>query len=94
MPTKRKRLSRQAQQWISPAAVEAYRAGDFMALHIALGLAPWEPSPLPLSIEPLGIDPDNPPMPSNGGCWDDAYPKILELHRLLEAAVAKLSGES
>ena len=93
MPTKRKRLSRQAQQWISPEAVEAYRAGDFMALHIALNLAPYEPSPLPQSIEPLGIDPDQRP-PDDGTCWNAAYPKILELHRLLEAAVAKLSGES
>ncbi len=64
MPTKRKRLSRQAQQRISPAAFEAYRAGDYMALHRALGLAPYEPSPLPQSIEPLGIDLNNPPMPT------------------------------
>ncbi len=91
MPTKRKRLSRQAQQWISPAAVEAYRAGDYMALHRALGLAPYEPSPLPQSIEPLGIDPDQPP-PDDGTCWVSAYPKILELHRLLEAALAEENG--
>jgi len=88
MPTKRKRTVRTMQSRISPAAVEAYRAGDFHSLHRALDLAPYEPSPLPQSVEPLGIDPDQPP-PEDGTCWNAAYPKILELHRLLEAAVAK-----
>ena len=92
MPTKRKHVARHMQPRITPEAVEVYRAGDYMALHIALGLAPYEPSPLPQSIEPLGIDPNNPPRPGSGTCWDAAYPKILELHRLLEAAVAKENG--
>ena len=31
---------------ITEAAVEAFRAGDELALHRALGLRPWMPSPL------------------------------------------------
>ncbi len=86
MPTKRKRTVRTMQSRITPEAVEAYRAGDYMALHRALDLPPWHPSPLPESVEPLGVDPDNPPPGGSGRCWDDCWPAAVELQRELQAA--------
>jgi hypothetical protein len=36
--------------------LKAYIARDYVALHRALDLRPWQPSPLPLSATPLGVD--------------------------------------
>ncbi len=88
MPTKRRRTIRSTKGRITAEAVEAFEAGDFHALHSALGLGPWEPSPLPESIEPLGVDPDNPPR-ADGTCWAEAWPKVVELQRELQAAAGK-----
>ncbi len=84
MPVKR-RNAKARQHRITADAVEAFQAGDFMALHNALDLAPYEPSPLPESVEPLGVDPDKPPV-RDGTCWADAWPKVVELQRELQAA--------
>ncbi len=56
MTTKRTPLRRNARVRITPEAVEAYKAGDYIRLHTALGLKPCEVSPLPLSVTPLGVD--------------------------------------
>jgi hypothetical protein len=47
----------------------------------ALGLKPWEPSPLPRDIEPLGVDEG--PGPQNRTSWAEAWPKVQELQRAL-----------
>ena len=84
MPVKR-RNSKARPHRITPDAIEAFRAGDFMALHAALDLAPYEPSPLPQSVEALGVDPDNPPR-ADGTAWAESWPKVVELQRELMAA--------
>jgi hypothetical protein len=45
MPTKR-RAPKRAEHPITPEAVAAFIAGDSVALHRALGLRPWQDSPL------------------------------------------------
>jgi hypothetical protein len=66
---------------ITDAAIEAFRAGNVLALHRALGLRPWQPSPLPLSVSRLGVDDDEP------GPWSEAEWRLaMELRRELEAA--------
>jgi len=84
MPVKR-RLGKAREHRITPEAVAAFMAGDFTRLHRALGLKPWEPSPLPRDIEPLGVDEG--PGPQNRTSWAEAWPKVQELQRvLIEAA--------
>ena len=60
MPVK-KRTAKGRLHRITSEAVAAYIARDFTGLHRALGLMPWQPSPLPLEIEGLGVDQDEPP---------------------------------
>jgi hypothetical protein len=55
MSTKRTAL-RRPRHGITAEAIEAYRARDHLRLHRALGLKPWECSPLPADVEPLGVD--------------------------------------
>jgi hypothetical protein len=45
MPIKR-RTAKRREYPITPAAVAAFEAGDWMALHQSLGLRPWHESPL------------------------------------------------
>jgi hypothetical protein len=42
----KKRKSKQTMHPITPDATAAFQAGEAMALHRALGLRPWEISPL------------------------------------------------
>jgi len=44
---------------ITPAVISAWQHADREALHIALGLKPWQPSPLPVEITLLGVGEDN-----------------------------------
>ena len=85
MPIKR-RVSKTLRHRITPDAIEAFIAGDYMALHRALGLAPWEMSPLPAASNALGADPDDPP-PGDGTGWYDSWPLAMELQRALQKAV-------
>jgi hypothetical protein len=85
MPIKR-RTSKAMKHRITPDAIEAFIARDYLALHRALGLAPWEASPLPLSVSPLGVDPDDPPT-GDGTGWEASWPLALELQRELQKAV-------
>jgi hypothetical protein len=84
MPVK-KRISKQREWRITQEAVEAFKAGDFHALHRALGLKPWEPSPLPLRTEILGVDQSTSHPLYNELTW----PKIQEIQRELLAAVGR-----
>ncbi|MDB5825739.1 MAG: hypothetical protein JWR21_4443 [Herminiimonas sp.] len=45
MPVRR-RNRKDREHRITDAAVAAFKADDYHALHAALGLTPWQPSPL------------------------------------------------
>src|SRR6516164_5847274 len=57
MPTNRRRFDR-TRRHITPEAVDAWMRADYMTLHIVLDLHPWETSPLPIEITPLGVSED------------------------------------
>ena len=77
MPTKR-RTAKGRPHRITPEAVNAFRAGDWIALHRALGLRPWQPSPLE------AFTPE-PPPDMRGGPWADAWPLAFGLRGKLES---------
>ena len=51
MPLKR-RAPKARQHRVTPEALVAFQAGDRMGLHRALGLKPWQASPLDVSDGP------------------------------------------
>ena len=76
MPVKRRRAKGRTHR-ITPEAVAAYKVGDALALHMALGLKPWEESPL---------DVDDGPPPSwakPGHAVYDTWEQAQRLRRLL-----------
>jgi hypothetical protein len=79
MATKRTRKSRNLRARVTPAAVAAYRAKDYAALHLELRLAPWEVSPL----DAWGDCPW-PSRTGGGDTWDQA----VQLRAELEAAAS------
>ena len=81
MPVKR-RQPKQLQHRITPEAVAAFRAGDWMDLHHALDLKPWEASP----IDATTAAP--PPYPHHG--WEQARELRLQL---IAAAKSKAKPE-
>jgi hypothetical protein len=87
MPTKR-RAAKSRMHRITGEAIEAFGAGDYHRLHSALGLRPWEASPLPLEVHGLGVS-DGPPPP----WWnrhDESWEQAQQLRRDLLAAGAKM----
>jgi hypothetical protein len=80
MPLKR-RLPKGREHRITPEAVAAFAAGDYMRLHRALGLRPWEASPLPLEVTALGVDQGDPPK--DRSMWAQSWPQAQELQREL-----------
>jgi hypothetical protein len=87
MPTNRTPIGRKAITRITPEAVAAWKRADFMALHRALGLKPWQPSPLPSEVTALGVCEGERPDADSGRAWDHAWPKALALQKqLLELA--------
>ena len=88
MPTKRRPLKRETRRRVTPAAVEAYKARDYMRLHLALGLMPWQPSPLPLEVEGLGVDQGPPPE------WVRSYPERVADWELAQRLQRELEVES
>ena len=86
MATKRTRVTRSLSHRINAAAVEAYHAGDFIALHCALNLKPWERSPLPIAECELGVDQGEPPEHEAPGPWRDSWYVARDLQAELEAA--------
>ncbi len=87
MATKRTPLRRDIKRRVTPAAIEAFRAGDHKALNRALGIKLWEPSP-------LGVDGPEPPewAKNDGTGWTAAWPKIWEIRQALEAAIRERQG--
>lgn len=78
MPVKR-RVSKHKENRITPEAIEAFRAGDRLELRRALGLAPWEESP-------LDVDADTPCAYSAMTGAALSHAKILDLRaELLKA---------
>ena len=57
MPTNRRRFDR-TRRHITSEAIEAWMRADYMTLLIVLDLHPWETSPLPIEITPLGVSED------------------------------------
>jgi hypothetical protein len=88
VPTKRRKVAPRLSG-LTPAAVDAWRAGDYMALHRALGLSPWDASPLPLSVTPLGCDQRTPEqnakMAYEHRLYHATWPKALQLQLQLMA---------
>lgn len=82
MPTTRTPLKRRNRRRISPAAIEAFRAGDCVALHRELRLPPWMPSPL---------EADEGPSPWPGGMGAATWGEAQELRRELEGAARELA---
>lgn len=79
MPTKRARVPRTYAPKLPDEAIVAFRAADWLALHRALRLKPWEPSPL----EASGPCPWS-PTSAAALAWD----KVREMRLALEAACA------
>lgn len=78
MPAKRTRSKARSHR-ITAEAIAAYRAGDWTQLHRALGLKPWETSPL--DVEPGEESPWGP-----GSAGSESWPQAQELRRHLEGA--------
>ena len=76
MPTKRKKRARPLAAKITPAAVEAYRAGDRRALHRQLRRKPWKVSPLDVHEGPCPMHPSY----VASGTW----PQMQALRAVLE----------
>jgi hypothetical protein len=85
MPTKRQRVGRFSQK-ITAAAVQAYRARDYAALHVALRLPPWNRSPLPIAECALGVDQGEPPEDERPDPWRNSWCVARELRSELEQA--------
>jgi hypothetical protein len=75
--TKRIPISRPRHR-ITPEAVAAYEAGDDRALAAALGLRPWEVSPLRVH---QGAPPGGPTA------WAASWPRAQQLQREIEKAL-------
>ena len=77
MPIKR-RLAKGRAHRITPEAITAFVAGDAIRLHRALGLRPWQPSP-------MAVDAGRAP-PLDGTAWAASWSLAVELQRELQAA--------
>jgi hypothetical protein len=78
-----KRISRlQPRNRITPEAVAAFKAKDWTALHLALGLKPWE-------MNPLDVHKKSEPSRDNPSPWFQSWWKVRRLRKELEAAAAR-----
>jgi len=78
-----KRISRiQPRYQITPEAIAAYKAKDYTALHLALGLKPWEQNP-------LDVHKRREPSRDSPYPWVRSWWKITRLRKELEAALAR-----
>lgn len=76
MPVKR-RQAKVKDHRITADAIEAFRAGDAVALDRALGIRPWE-------VSPMDADTDDPPEWAGGSAWAQSWPVARELRLELE----------
>ena len=77
MPSNRRRRARSQRMRISTEAVEAYRAGDSLALSRALELPPWH-------VSPIGADGPCPYPAYTSGA--ETWAQAVELREALENA--------
>jgi hypothetical protein len=70
---------------ITPEVLACYQAKDYRALHRALSLRPWQASPLPLAVTPLGVDQDR--APDDGTAFSASWPLAQTLQREIEQAL-------
>ena len=82
MTTRRTAKRRSGRRHINEAAINAWRACDYKGLHNALGLTPWQQSPLPETITALGVDPDN-ASTTGAELWDSSWSQAVELQKQL-----------
>jgi hypothetical protein len=81
MPIKARR-AKARQLRITPEAVQGFEAGDVLALHRALGLRPWQASP-------LDVDGPEPPAWAGRTAWAASWPPAAELRAELERACTR-----
>jgi len=74
---------------ISAEAVEAYKKRDYTRLHLALGLPPWEESPL--YADRSAPVPDDLPLDPNS--WAYTVRQAQQLARALDVEVLKQAKE-
>ena len=67
------RTPKARQHRITATALEAFEAGDWIALHRALGLRPWQPSPLDAAT------PEAPEWAGRLDAWREGWPLAREL---------------
>jgi hypothetical protein len=84
MPTNRTPVHRRSARQITPEAIDAWKRADYSALHSALGLHPFERSPLPIEITVLGVDEDTHDVDFRERL-NQSVPKALKLQRQLLA---------
>ena len=86
MPVKQ-RKAKGRQHKITAEAIAAWKAADYMALHRALGLHPWQASPLPDTITSLGVSEEMAANidPDTAQGWEQSYSQAIELQRELIA---------
>jgi hypothetical protein len=89
MPSKRTRVARPLHSRLTDEVLRAYQAADYFALHRALQLPPWHLSPLPLSRDPLGVDPDDPPDPDDVTLGAQSWADAVAWQEAIEAALAE-----
>jgi hypothetical protein len=86
MPTNRTPIARnRSGHRITPEVVAAYEARDYLALHRALSLKPWQASPLPLELTALGVDQGR--APDEGTAFALSWPLAQQLQREIEQAL-------
>lgn len=79
-----KRNGNIGSRWkITPAAIAAWKAGDWDGVYFGLSLRPWWPHPFDVDENAA------PPTPEEGNPWTEDYPMIQELRREMIA----LAGE-
>lgn len=81
MPMKR-RLVKEREHRITPAAVQAYRCDDYLTLHRELGLKLWETSP-------LWARGDGPAPWEKGSGGAESWDQAVELREQLEEAISR-----
>jgi hypothetical protein len=84
MPVKHRTIKVKTHR-ITQEAQDAFELGDYIGLHRALGLKPWEPSPFDIAGgNPYGMH----------STWDTAWTKVADLNTDLEALIAPPHSEA
>ena len=84
-----RRISSVKRRDIPAPAIEAWRRGDERALARALGLGPWEFSPLPHRFAGAYALPREKPSGGSGLAMDESWPKI----KALQIKLYEVGGE-